>query len=163
MDNIICSDVNKDKEEIREKLNSVYLKNLLGNIKHNYKNEYSLKEYVKSFMLKTHGTIAGNKMIYVVYYNVVDDRLMENCNNEENVDTNTFKKLGLKTVGKMYIECELCGNNINFNLLNSIEKLIVDNIIDFRREFECNFKCIIRDKFGDKQEPNIKNYVCFIK
>ena len=162
MDDIIYSDVIKDKEEIEEKLNLVYLKNLLGNIKHNYKNEYSLKEYVKGFMLKTYGTIAGNKMIYVVYYDVVDDRLMENCNNEENMYANTFKKLGLKTVGKMYIECELYENNINFNLLNSIEKLIMNNIINFRIEFECNLRCIIRDKFGNKQEPNIKNYVCFI-
>lgn len=162
MDDIICSDVNKDKEEIGEKLNLVYLKNLLGNIKHNYKYEYNLKEYVKKFMLKTHGTIAGNKMIYVMYYDVVDDRLMENYNNEENIYENTFKELGLKTIGKMYIECELCGNKINFNLLNSIEKLIMNNIIDFRREFECIFRCIIRDKFSDKQELNIKNYVCFI-
>lgn len=162
MDDIIYSDVYKDKEEIEKKLNSAYLKNLLGNIKYNYKNKYSLKEYVKSFMLKTHGTIAGNKMIYVVYYDVVNDRLMENCNNKENMYTNSFKELGLKTIGKMYIECELCGNNINFNLLNSIEKLIVDNIIDFRREFECNLRCIIRDKFGNNQESNIKNYVCFI-
>lgn len=162
MDDIICSDVYKDKKEIGEKLNLMYLKNLFGNIKYNYKNENSLKEYIENFMLNAHGSIVENKLIYYAYYDVVNDRLMEKCNNEENMHTNTFKELGLKTIGKMYIECDLYENNINLNLLNSVARLIMNNIIDFRRDFECDLKCIIREKFGDKQESNIKNYICFI-